>query len=250
MKNTKKSVVFGKILFLTGAVAVGAALSGCASAKIEKESISPVAVITVAGNSSLPWYVIKDGEEPKATKGVLQNAINSKVFENDPEIASAYNRLDYAEDALRRVLGEIAEIQFVDKADVVSSKKYKMMSEGLLSVMNTTITATDYKDLRSPGKYDLKKLLESVGGKGGVVLEFEFFKKAATGNTINGTVCPYVKMKTKLYDQEGKEIKYKTYTLQGAETLKVAGRRYDQEALVGMYPEVIDQLLSQFAMDL
>ena len=52
MKNTKKSVVFGKILFLTGAVAVGAALSGCASAKIEKESISPVAVITVAGNSS------------------------------------------------------------------------------------------------------------------------------------------------------------------------------------------------------
>ena len=147
-------------------------------------------------------------------------------------------------------LGEIAEIQFVDKADVVSSKKYKMMSEGLLSVMNTTITATDYKDLRSPGKYDLKKLLESVGGKGGVVLEFEFFKKAATGNTINGTVCPYVKMKAKLYDQEGKEIKYKTYTLQGAETLKVAGRRYDQEALVGMYPEVIDQLLSQFAMDL
>ena len=83
-----------------------------------------------------------------------------------------------------------------------------------------------------------------------MVLEFEFFKKAATGNTINGTVCPYVKMKAKLYDQEGKEIKYKTYTLQGAETLKVAGRRYDQEALVGMYPEVIDQLLSQFAMDL
>ena len=246
----KRKLGLKRFVFLMGTLVFAVAFSGCASAKIEKQSISPLAIITVAGNSSLPWYVIKDGEEPKATKGVLQNAINSKVFENDPEIASAYNRLDYAEDALRRVLGEIAEIQFVDKADVVSSKKYKMMSEGLLSVMNTTITATDYRDLRNPGKYDLKKLLESVGGKGGVVLEFEFFKKAATGTTISGTVCPYVKMKANLYDEDGKEIKYKTYSLQGSETLKVAGRRYDQEALVEMYPEIIDQLLAQFAMDL
>ena len=253
LKNTKKTrkiAGLGKILFLMGVVAVETVLSGCASAKIEKETISPLVVITVAGNSSLPWYVIKDGEEPKATKGLLQNAINSRVFENDPEIASAWNRLDYAEDALRRIFEDITEVQFVEKEAVVSSKKYKAMSEGLLSVMNTTITATDYRDLRNPGKYDLKKLLESVGGKGGVVLEFEFFKKAATGTTISGTVGPYVKMKAKLYDQGGKEIKYKTYTLQGSESLKVAGRRYDQEALVEMYPEIIDQLLAQFAMDL
>lgn len=246
----KRKLGLKRFVFLMGTLVFAVAFSGCASAKIEKQSISPLAIITVAGNSSLPWYVVKEGEEPKATKGLLQNAINSKFYDDDPEVASSFNRLDYAEDALRKIFGEICEIDFVGKEEVVSSKKYKSMSEGLLSIMNTTITATDYKDLRNPGKYDLKKLCESVGAKGGVVIEFEFFKKTASGTTVNGTVCPFVKMKTKIFDQTGKEIKYKTYTVQGAETLKVAGRKYDADALVEMYPAVIDQLLTQFAMDL
>ena len=73
-------------------------------------------------------------------------------FYNIPRQRTVSSHSDYAEDALRRIFGEICEIDFVGKEEVVSSKKYKSMSEGLLSIMNTTITATDYKDLRNPGK--------------------------------------------------------------------------------------------------
>ena len=73
----KRKLGLKRFVFLMGTLVFAVAFSGCASAKIEKQSISPLAIITVAGNSSLPWYVVKEGEEPKATKGLLQNAINS-----------------------------------------------------------------------------------------------------------------------------------------------------------------------------
>ncbi len=236
-------------LFLCAAAAV-LGFSGCASAKIEKESISPLAIITVTGNSSLPWYVLtKDGEEPSANKGLLQNAINSKFYDDDPEFTSSYNRLDYAEDAVRRIFGEIADIDFIDRETVLASKKYKSMNSGILSAFNTTITATDYKDLRTPDRYEVKKLCEDVGAKGCLVLDFEFFKKTTKGNSISGDVVPYVKMRIKMYDSNGKEIKYKNYKLEGSQVLKIKGRNYDTEEFIAMYPEVIDQLLTQVAME-
>ena len=239
-----------KISLILCAAVAALSFSGCASAKIEKESISPLAIVTVTGNSSIPWYVLtKDGEEPSANKGLLQNAINSKFYDDDPEIASAYNRLDYAEDAVRRIFEDVAEIEFVDRETVLESKKYKSMNSGILSALNTTITATGYKDLRTPDRYELKKLCEDVGAKGCLVLDFEFFKKSTKGNSISGEVVPYVKMRVKMYDTNGKEIKYKNYKVEGSQSLKISGRKYDTEAFVAMYPEVIDQLLTQAAME-
>ena len=240
----------GLILCVAAAVLCGFSLAGCASSKIEKDSISPLAVITVAGNNGLPWYVLtKDGAEPSANKGLLQNAINNKFFDENPEYASSYNRLDYAEDAMRRIFNDVAGIEFVDKETVTSSKKYKGMSQGMLSALNTTITATGYRDLRSPNGFDMKKLCAEVGAKGCVVLDFEFFKKTTTGTSISGEAVPYVKMRVKMYDSTGKEIKYKSYKLQGSESIKIKGRKYDEEAFVAMYPEVIDQLLTQAALE-
>lgn len=224
-------------------------LAGCASAKIEPESVSPLAVITVAGNSTLPWYVLKDGEEPSANKGLLQNTINSKFRQENPEIASSYNRLDYAEDALRRIIPDVAGIEVLDRESVLSSKSYKQMSSGLFSAMNTTITAEGYKDLRSPDRYLMSKLCNETGANGCIVLEFEFFKKAVSGSLINGEGAPYIKMKAKLYNSDGKEIKYKTYTATGAETVKVKAKKYNQDELISYYPAVIDQLITQFAME-
>ncbi len=60
---------------------------------------------------------------------------------------------------------------------------------------------------------------------------------------------PYVKMRIKMYDSNGKEIKYKNYKLEGSQVLKIKGRNYDTEEFIAMYPEVIDQLLTQAAME-
>lgn len=238
-----------RLSLLAAASFFAAGLTGCASAKIEPESVSPLAVITVAGNSTLPWYVLKDGKEPSANKGLLQNTINSKFRQEDPEILSSYNRLDYAEDALRRILPDVAGIEVLDRETVLSSKSYKQMSSGLFSAMNTTITADGYKDLRSPDKYLMGKLCKETGANGCIVLEFEFFKKAVSGSLINGEGAPHVKMLAKLYNSDGKEIKYKTYTATGAETVKVKAKKYDQDELISYYPAVIDQLITQFAME-
>lgn len=238
-----------KPVFLAAASLCTLYLSGCASVKIEPETVSPLAVITVAGNTTLPWYVLKDGKEPSATKGLLQNTINSKFRQEDPEIISSYNRLDYAEDALGRILEDVAGINVLERDAVLSSKTYKQMSTGLFSAMNTTITAEGYKDLRSPDKYLMSKLCQETGANGCIVLEFEFFKKAVSGSLINGEGAPYVKMKAKLYSKEGKEIKYKTYVATGAQSVKVKAKKYDQDELISYYPEVIDQLITQFAME-
>ena len=116
--------------------------------------------------------------------------------------------------------------------------------------MTTTITADGYRDIRSPDKYKMRKLAAELDANSFVVIHFEFFKKITKGTAINGLASPYVKMKVKLYDREGKEIKAKTYVEQGSETVETGGRNWDKEKLVAMYPEVIDRIMAKFALDL
>jgi hypothetical protein len=235
------------LLFLTGAALF---LTGCASSKIEPASLDKMAVITIGGNSHLPWYEKVNGKETSAVQGVLSKAIDNIKNSDDPEIRESFNRLDYAEESLIRTFEEILGIGFVDKEEVVKNKNYRTMSEGLLSVMNTTITANGYKDVRSPDKYHMRKMSSELGANSFIVLNFEFFKKITKGSVLGGTGAPFIKMKVKLYNSEGKEIKYKTYYAEGAESIPVAGKRYDKEKLVSLYSDVIDQLMAKAALDL
>lgn len=237
----KISLIFCLILSL--------AFIGCASSKIEASSLSPVALLTVTGNTSLPWHTITDGKETSANQGLLQKNLDAKFFSDDPELAERYNRLDYAEEAFSRIFGEILDIKVLEKEAVIGSKHYRAMGEGLFHSLNTTITAGDYKDLRSPDKYYMRKLCSDLGAESCLVLSFEFFKKVVTGSTISGEITPYVNLKVKLYNKEGKQIFYKTYSSMGSQLLPTRGRLYDKEALVALYPEVIDSLLTKFAME-
>ncbi len=223
--------------------------AGCASTKVDVSTLDKIAIISIGGNRHLPWYEKVDGKEPSATQGILSKSVDSILKDEDPEISEAFNRLDYAEDSFKKHVNEILSLNFVPKEDVIGSKRYRAMSEGILHSLNTTITAQDYKDVRSPDRFNMRKMAQEIEANSFVVLNFEFFKKAVKGSKLNGEISPYIKMKVKLYNNLGKEIKNKTYVVQGTESVKSSGKNYDKEALVAMYPAVIDQLMMQFALD-
>lgn len=225
-------------------------LSSCASTKVDTVSLSPAAIISVKANGSLPWYEKVAGEETKANEGIIDNLINKNIFKTDPEIATAQDRVDYAEETIRFLLGDQIGLEVLEKEKLLDSKQYKRMHEDILSAANTTVLATGYKDVSSISKVDAAALKDEIGANSYIFAKFEFYKRVVSGNKVKGTIVPYVRMTVSIRNTLGKEVFYKKFTAQGTEEIRIRGRDYDKDALVDKYPPIIDMLISKLAVEL
>ena len=242
--------IFLALLTLTSFV-----FAGCSSAKVDFSAYSKAALICVRGNSTLPWYVPKsamDSDEKKKANtgdGLLTRALHAATNNTDPEFNTGFERLDYAEDAFRQIVCQNTHIEVLEKSEVVTSKKYKILGEGLFKSLNSSICATDYKNLSEIGRADAEYLLKDVGADCGVILSFQFNKKIKTGNKKYGEFVPYGELLVTVVNSKGKEILHKKYSADGAKSIKVQGKGYDKEELVALYPELIDTLINLFVID-
>ena len=105
--------------------------------KINPEANTNLAILSIYGNAALPWYELdKNGNPPSASQGILGKALTSVFDMEDPEMLTAEDRLNYAEEYLTKAFTENFGMQVTDKQAVLETKKYKMLSEGLFSGMN------------------------------------------------------------------------------------------------------------------
>ena len=241
---------FRKIVLGAACAGVVLCVTGCQSAKKDFSVYSPCITVSVVGNSTLPWYEEVNGEKTSAASGTIQNLLDKKFMETDPEFYTRFERLDYAEEAVRNSFNELLGIQVIEKADLVSTNAWKNTKEGFLSALNTTICATDLKDLHSISKYNVRNLCRETGAKGVILLNFEFFKKIVKGNKVSGEVSPYVTMNMRILDETGREQFYKTFKATGSDSVKIQGRDYDKTALTEMYRDVIDLLITKAALEI
>ena len=241
---------FRKIVLGVACAGVVLCVTGCQSAKKDFSVYSPCITVSVVGNSTLPWYEEVNGEKTSAATGTLQNLIDKKFMSTDPEFYTSYERLDYAEDSVRIIFNELLGLQVLEKADLISTDAWKNTKEGFLTSLNTTVCATDLKDLRSISKYNVRNLCRETGAKGAILLNFEFFKKIVRGNKVVGEVSPYVTMNMRILDETGREQFYKTFKATGSDSVKIQGRDYDKNALTEKYRDVIDLLITKAALDI
>ncbi|MDE6736024.1 MAG: hypothetical protein K2J50_00810, partial [Treponemataceae bacterium] len=94
---------------------------GCQSAPGVLEEHSPVIVLAVTGNQSLPWKEQDnqgdDDSDEAEGEGVLTNLVNKVLKGNDVEYLAGYDRLDYAMGSFHALLAENAGVEVVDEAD-------------------------------------------------------------------------------------------------------------------------------------
>ncbi|MCR4821689.1 MAG: hypothetical protein K5873_02315 [Treponema sp.] len=240
------------LLNITSLAAV-LAFTGCGSTKIALKEQSPMAVITIIGNTQVPW-VDKEQEdsssgEPEA-ESLLTSLASKAIDGNNIEILSAVDRLDYAYDSFARALPELTGIEVMPKESVLESETYKYMGQSYFNLLAPTKKATGFKDFSTIGAKKARMFMDEIGAKSAMILSFTFQKDLAKGSRANGKVKGIVTLKAKMLDNRGRETINKIYTASSPEPLKIASGYYDKDALIASLNDTIDIVINQFCIDL
>lgn len=223
----------------------------CASSKITLSDGSPMAIITVVGNSYIPWTDDEGAEEGNdASEGLLNSLAHTLLGSKDPEVLTAVDRVDYAEESFRNIVSEVSGTEVLEKADVINVEEYKVLSESFFNSLSATVKATNYKDFSIIGAKKARFLMDSVGAKSLAALSFSFKKERADENNYQKFCRGLVIMKVKIINEEGREIINKVYTEQTNSKVRMySGSDYDKDALVNLFPDAIDSVITRFALE-
>ncbi|MBO7639690.1 MAG: hypothetical protein J6S91_12015, partial [Treponema sp.] len=120
-------------------------LYSCRSVQFNMNEASPLAVVTVFSNPTLPWY------DPLAkSKSVPDDSVPSqlikKSYQENPELNTAQTRIDSAYLALIKGL-EDAGSEVVDREAFSDSDEYQKLSKSFLSGLETDLSAEGLKIL-------------------------------------------------------------------------------------------------------
>ncbi len=227
-------------------------LSGCASTKnISLDGKSPMAVVSVTGTSLVPWQekTKNDSDETLSTDGAFNALLNKAIDGKNPEIATAVDRLDYADESFRRIMAETAGVQIIGKSEVVSSDIYEYTRGSFYNSLSDSVCATGYKDMSVLGAKRARIIEEELGAKSLASMDFSFKKVIVKGNKQKGEMAALVTMKIKILDERGREFVNKEYTRKSEKSILISSGYYKKEELLGFINVTIDDLITQFAAE-
>lgn len=225
-------------------------LSSCASTKITLSEYSPAAIISVTGTNLVMWQSEKqDPQEDDDSDNVLTGMVNKILDSNNPEILTAVDRLDYADDSFHRIASEISSLNVLSKKSVVDSDIYKYSTRSLFNALSDSTCATGYKDMTVIGAKKARLLIQELEAKSLVAMDFNFKKILASGNKRNGQVAAAITMKMKILDEKGRVAVNKDYYRQSSQTVLIQGGYYDKDALIEIINTTIDELITAFVVE-
>lgn len=235
-------------------VGIAFVLTSCASTKISLQESSPVAVISIIGNTQVPWIDEDDEavlatDEPEA-ESLLTSMASRIIDSNNPEILTAVDRLDYAFDSASMNILEMTGCAVLPKEEILSSEAYSYMAPSYFNSLTPTKTATGFKDLTTIGAKNARYLMDSLGAKSLLILSFTFQKDVVKGTKTNGAIGGVVTMKAKLLNNRGREVLNKIFVAKTSEPIKIMRGQYNKDSLVEQLENTIDDVMRQFCMEL
>ncbi len=244
MKKTLSKISFG----LLSAVLAGA-FSGCASTKIDLNTLSPMAILNVEG-SSVIWEEADDFDyeaQEDEGGGLIATSVNKALNSKNPEIQTAADRMDYAEESLRHALEENCGVQFLEKEKLIKSEVYQYGILNISGILSTNTAADGYRSgiLSLPSK-KAQLLMSEIGAESLLSAQFEITKKIESKN-----IYPVVSMKIKIQNRRGKKILDKEYSAVSASGVRTYGAysKYNKRDFVALINPLIDDVISRFASE-
>lgn len=241
----------GPVLFFAAATSL---LTGCASTKLSVKESSPVAIISITGNTQIPW-VDEESEEVSPTgepeaESLLTSMASSFTNSQNPEILTAIDRLDYAYDSANLNLLELAGYTVLPKEELLSSEAYTYMAPSYFNMLTATKNATGFKDLSILGAKNARYIMEETGAKSLLALSFTFQKELVRGTRSSGTVGGIVTMKAKILNSRGREVFNKIFVARTSGQIKIMHGQYNKETLIENLNDAIDDAMRQFCIEL
>lgn len=242
-----KKVSF-KIMFAMLAGALAVTVFSCKSIQFDLNVCSPIAVLTVYSNPSLPWYD-PQAVSSNAVDDSLPGTLLKKANQENPELYTVQDRIDSAYKTIMDALDE-AGIETVDAEKISSNDEYQKLSKMFLSSLETDVPASGLKiqDYMSGKKY--RSLAQNLGAGGMMFVEFSFYKQKVPSGLHDNYIHARSTMNVYIYDSEGQKIFHKKYTgLSETGTIDDNGS-YDKHELVGLYPETVEYAVECLVQDL
>ncbi len=240
----KKSLLAAAVLFCSGFI-----FTSCLSNSFSMtESGSPVVLMQVVTNTHVPYYSEETRDDEYGDEdGILSNAINGFLGKNNPEIQTVPDRALYIEEAFRRLMAENAGIEVLDKQILFESPTYKNIGEGsVMSYLDVKYRLPDYKFMDDIGAKKARLICRETGAKSLVFLNFTFKKVIADGSNLKGQVAARAEMEITVYNDQGKRVIHDTSVTQSLETTELYLTKYDKDAVVEMFPALIEELINKF----
>ena len=226
--------------------------SSCQSVKtISFNDISPLAIISVTGTNLVAWQDTEenDNDDELNTDGAFNSLVNRVIDSKNPEILTAVDRLDYAEESFRLIANELVSAKVLSKEKVINSDIYKYSYRSLFNSLSDSTCATGYKDMTVIGAKKARLLIQGLEAKSLVAMDFNFKKILASGNKRNGQVAAAITMKMKILDEKGRAAVNKDYYRQSSQTVLIQGGYYDKDALIEIINTTIDELITAFVVE-
>ncbi len=224
--------------------------SSCSSLSTIKDpaAVSPLAVITVYSNSEIGWY-----REEKSNSGLLDNFLSKTINKAKNEtVSTLLSRADIlVNDAEKSLLTAFstAPVKLVEKESIVESSVYVSKSESQLENEGEFIKADGYKILTHNDASFAAQLSKETGANGLVYVNFTFSKLVLTGIEKNGTLGAGVRMNITITDKAGKMLFAKSFYEQSKKSTAVVAGVYNPQALLDLFPPVIDKVCQDFAAE-
>ena len=228
-------------------------LAGCASTKISLQESSPIALVSIVGNTRIPW--VDEEEETSPTgepeaEGLLSSMASRFTDSQNPEILTAVDRLDYAYDSASLNILEMTGCVVIPKEKLISSEAYTYLRPSYFNMLSATKNASGMKDLSMLGAKNARYFMNDVGAKSILMLSFTFQKEIVKGTRSNGIVGGVVTLKAKLLNERGREVINQIFTARTPEPIKIIGGQYSKESLIDEVNDAIDSAIRQFCAEL
>ncbi|MCR4733729.1 MAG: hypothetical protein K5829_01830 [Treponema sp.] len=226
----------------------------CKSIPLNKTELSPMAIMSLYGNTSLSLYEdttnqsdgnykIKANEE-----GFLTSLLNNTLDKDNIEKASAEERINSAEKIFKSMLQQEG-IEIIEKEKVSSTNGYKIAKSNFLTIMQNTKAAEGYDLLKSVKSKLNHTVLQETGASSLVYAAFKFQKTYLFSGYKKLGMTPRVEMTIFLLDSNNKIILDKSYVGTSEKYAALYDNNYSKEELCSYYNEAIEDAVRQFLND-
>ena len=223
-------------------------LYGCASTPQNLKDFSPVAIMTVYSNPSVPWYDEKTNSE-SVEDGILSGAVNRLINKKNPEHEERQERINQASALLSEKMREFG-LEVIDPTTNPEVSAYKNAGSGFTDYLGNTVPAQGYEAITSSNGKRNRSLCKESGAKSVLYVNFRFQKVMVKEGVHNKGVAARVVMSVFGTDENGKRIinkEYKAVSEDYADLVKSSN--WDKEKVVSLFPDLENKVISHFLAD-
>ncbi len=226
--------------------------SGCKSApNIDLTDYSPMAVVSIYSNSSVPWYDRDGARNPDGNTnsgGLVTSSLNKVIEQNNPEYMTVQERIDGAARTFLDAL-EGCGVEIVSMDKVSETQAYKSGYNQFIQKTTTSTPAEGYMVLDYSGNSRNRMIATETGASGSIFAEFIFQKEKVQSGLHDLNVAAKVTLKVYLADSDGKKALYRTYSSLSPKSVPFDNGNWSRASLVEFFPDAIESVVNQFIMD-